>query len=111
MNRRTFAIHSGLPCAALLLPPAVAASGKREDEEKVGHTVDNLIMFSIAVTDMPKARAFYSDLKVTTDSRLDDHKVKNDLYGPGSGVKWFNLQDPDGNQVLLVQSGGKYPPR
>ena len=30
--------------------------------------------------------------------------VKDDLFGPGSGVKWFNLEDPDGNQVLLVQA-------
>ena len=32
------------------------------------------------------------------------NEVKDDLYGPGSGVKWFNLEDPDGNQVLLVQA-------
>jgi hypothetical protein len=31
-------------------------------------------------------------------------EVKDDLSGPGSGVKWFNLEDPDGNQVLLVQA-------
>ena len=30
--------------------------------------------------------------------------VKDDLYGPGSGVKWFNLEDPDANQVFLVQA-------
>jgi predicted enzyme related to lactoylglutathione lyase len=32
------------------------------------------------------------------------HEVKNDLYGPGSGVKWFDLNDPDGNRWLMVQS-------
>jgi hypothetical protein len=34
------------------------------------------------------------------------NEVKDDLYGPGSGVKWFNLVDPDadGNQVFLVQA-------
>jgi predicted enzyme related to lactoylglutathione lyase len=31
------------------------------------------------------------------------NEVKDHLYGPGSGVKWFNLQDPDGNQIFLVQ--------
>ncbi len=31
-------------------------------------------------------------------------EVKDDLSGPGSGVKWLNLADPDGNQVLLVQA-------
>jgi predicted enzyme related to lactoylglutathione lyase len=34
--------------------------------------------------------------------KLND--IKDDLYGPGSGVKWFNLEDPDGNIVYLVQS-------
>jgi catechol 2,3-dioxygenase-like lactoylglutathione lyase family enzyme len=32
------------------------------------------------------------------------NEVRDDLYGPGSGVKWFNLEDPDGNQVFLVQA-------
>ena len=32
------------------------------------------------------------------------NEVKDDLYGPGSGVKWFNVDDPDGNQVFLVQA-------
>jgi len=159
MNRRTFTIQSGLAGAALLLSPAATAG----DEEKMRHTIDNLMMFSVAVTDMPKAKAFYSDklgLKVTTDSRRDDHnwwvglalpeggisvilttshenmkpgtmkmyfktsdvagahqelsakgakvsEVNNDLFGPGSGVKWFSAEDPDGNQVMLVQPRGK----
>lgn len=123
-------------------------------------TVDNFMMFAMAVNDMPKAKEFYNDklgLKVVTDYSQDDdnrwvtlefpsggasitlttfhenmnpgtmklyfatsnvadaHKelagkgvkvndVKDDLYGPGSGVKWFDLEDPDGNQVLLVQA-------
>jgi len=32
------------------------------------------------------------------------NKVKDDLFGPGSGVKWFDLQDPDGNQIKIVQA-------
>ncbi len=122
--------------------------------------IDKLMMFGMIVSDMPKAKAFYSDklgLKVTTDYRQDDdhwwvsltlpeggvtitlttfhenfkpgtmalyfatsdvaaaHKelsgkgvkvneVKDDLFGPGAGVKWFNLEDPDGNLVHLVQA-------
>jgi catechol 2,3-dioxygenase-like lactoylglutathione lyase family enzyme len=122
--------------------------------------VDKLMRFKMAVSDMPKAKAFYADklgLKVATDYRRDEHnwwvsltlpeggaamtlttahenmkpgtmnlyfetadvaaahkelsakgakvsEVKDDLSGPGSGVKWFNLEDPDGNQVLLVQA-------
>jgi catechol 2,3-dioxygenase-like lactoylglutathione lyase family enzyme len=163
MNRRKFAIHGGLAGAALLLSPAATAGDEREDQERMKRTVDGLMMFSVAVTDMAKAKAFYSDklgLKVTSDTRRDDHnwwvalappeggtslilttahenmkpgtmklyfatsdvagaheelsakgakvnEVKNDLFGPGSGVKWFSLEDPDGNQVLLVQPRGK----
>jgi catechol 2,3-dioxygenase-like lactoylglutathione lyase family enzyme len=127
--------------------------------------VDKLMMFSMAVSDMPKAKAFYADtlgLKVTTDYRQDDDNwwvtltlpeggvsitlarahaygyhesikpgmvgvylatsdvaaahselskkgakvsdIQDDLFGPGSGVKFFTLEDPDGAQVLLVQS-------
>ena len=32
------------------------------------------------------------------------NEVKDDLFGPGSSVKWFNLKDPDGNEVLLAQA-------
>jgi catechol 2,3-dioxygenase-like lactoylglutathione lyase family enzyme len=122
--------------------------------------VDRLMRFKMAVSDMPKAKAFYAHklgLKVATDYRRDEHnwwvwlalpeggasiilttahenmkpgtmslyfassdvaaahkelsgkdakvnEVKGDLYGPGSGVQWFNLEDPDGNQVFLVQA-------
>ncbi|MGB8214395.1 MAG: VOC family protein [Anaerolineales bacterium] len=30
-------------------------------------------------------------------------EIKDDLYGPGSGVKWFSLADPDGNRVFVAQ--------
>jgi predicted enzyme related to lactoylglutathione lyase len=123
--------------------------------------VDKLTMFSLTVSDMPKAKAFYADtlgLKVTTDYRQDDdnwwvslalpeggvtitlarargyahiqpgmlavyfatsditaaHKelsnrgakvsnIQNDLFGPGSGVKFIQLEDPDGAMVHLFQ--------
>src|ERR1700727_104056 len=85
MNRRMFAIQSGLAGAALLLSPAATAG----DEEKMRHTIDNLMMFSVAVTDMAKAKAFYSDklgLKVTTDSRRDDHNWWVGLALPEGGI-------------------------
>ena len=120
--------------------------------------VDKLTMFNLAVSDMPKAKAFFADtlgLKVTKDYRQDDqnwwvtlttheggisinlsrygeqiikpgtvavyfktsdlasaHKklskkgakvtdIQDDLFGPGSGVKFFQLEDPDGIQVTL----------
>jgi catechol 2,3-dioxygenase-like lactoylglutathione lyase family enzyme len=122
--------------------------------------IKKLMMFALAVSDMPKAKAFYADklgLKVTTDYRqADDHwwvslslpeggvtitlttfhgdlksgtmtlwfgtsditaahkelgdrgvkvsKIGDDLHGPGSGVKWFNFKDPDGNLIHLEQA-------
>lgn len=116
-------------------------------------------MFSMAVSDMPKSKAFYTDMlgcKVANDYRKDDdnwwvsltlpdggasftlttnhenmkpgtmkvyfasqdvdaankelsskganvNDLKDDLFGPGSGVKWFSLEDPDGNQVFLAE--------
>ena len=165
MNRRQF--HHILTA---MLPAAVLAQASQSQDDHSGTpmkkertympVVDKLMMFSMAVTDMPKAKAFYADklgLKVATDYRKDDqnwwvsltvpeggasitlttayentkpgtmklyfatsdlaaaHKdlsakgakvneVKDDLYGPGSGVKWFHLLDPDGNQLVLVQA-------
>ena len=31
-------------------------------------------------------------------------QISDDLYGPGSGVKWFEINDPDGNRWLIVQT-------
>jgi catechol 2,3-dioxygenase-like lactoylglutathione lyase family enzyme len=31
-------------------------------------------------------------------------KISDDLYGPGSGVKWFSIKDPDGNVWMIAQA-------
>ena len=123
-------------------------------------SIDRLMMLSLAVSDMAKAKEFYADklgLTVVSDYGQDGHnrwvslalpeggisitlttfhenmkpgttklyfgtsdieaarnqlngrgvevdEIKDDLFGPGSGVKWFNLDDPDGSQVFLVQA-------
>ena len=120
--------------------------------------VNKLSMFTLSVSNMPRAKAFYEDtlgLKVTKDFRQDDQNwwvtltsteggvsinlarygeyiikpgtvglyfktsdiaaahnelsekgakvsdIQEDLFGPGSGVKFFQLADPDGTQVTL----------
>lgn len=30
--------------------------------------------------------------------------IQDDLFGPGSGVKFFNFKDPDGNLIHIVQA-------
>jgi catechol 2,3-dioxygenase-like lactoylglutathione lyase family enzyme len=152
-----------LPAAALAqAQPSRAQHSETVITKERTHmqVVDKLMMLKMAVSDMPKAKAFYADklgLKVATDYRRDDHnwwvsltfpqggpaitlttspenmkpgtmnlyfatpdvaaahqeigakgarvsEVKDDLHGPGSGVKWFNVEDPDGNQVILEQA-------
>ena len=154
MTRRVFAVFAVLATPFLTAP--VFAAGNPGAKT----TIDKLMMLSVAVTDMPRAKTFYADefgLKVTSDHRINDknwwvsltfpeggasivlttvhenmkpgtmklyfatsdigaaHKelgakgvqvgeVKDDLFGPGSSVKWFQLRDPDGNQILVVQA-------
>ena len=34
---------------------------------------------------------------------VNPSEIRDNLYGPGSGVKFFQLKDPDGNQVTFAQ--------
>src|SRR5262245_9443523 len=123
---------------------------------------NKLMMLSMNVGEMPKAKAFYADklgFKVATEYRQDNdnwwvslalpeggatitlsratgfenikpgtltlyfetsdvaaahqelssrsvqvNQIQDDLFGPGSGVKWFDVEDPDGNRVFLAQA-------
>lgn len=121
--------------------------------------VDTFRMFTMIVSDMPKAKEFYAHylgLEITTDYRQDDNRwwvslalpeggvtitlttyrenfkpgtmvlyfatsdlarshkelsskgveissIRDDLHGPGSGVKFFNFKDPDGNLIHIEQ--------
>jgi predicted enzyme related to lactoylglutathione lyase len=47
----------------------------------------------------PDIEAAHDDLKAAGAS-----DIANDLYGPGSGVRWFSIQDPDDNNWLVVGS-------
>ena len=66
---------------------------------------------SVKKTTQPGTLSFYlstSDIaaahKALNEKGIKTNEIQDDLYGPGSGVKWFNLDDPDGNQVLVAQT-------
>ena len=66
---------------------------------------------SVKKTTQPGTMSFYistSDIaaahKELNEKGVKTNEIKDDLYGPGSGVKWFNLDDPDGNLVLVTQT-------
>ena len=41
--------------------------------------------------------------KELNEKGVKTSEVQDNLYGPGSGVKFFQLKDPDGNQVTFAQ--------
>jgi catechol 2,3-dioxygenase-like lactoylglutathione lyase family enzyme len=41
--------------------------------------------------------------KELSDKGVTVSDIGDDLHGPGSGVKWFNFSDPDGNIVHIEQ--------
>jgi catechol 2,3-dioxygenase-like lactoylglutathione lyase family enzyme len=50
----------------------------------------------------PEIEATYQE--ITARGGEPTSEIKNDLYGPGSGVKWFSLKDPDGNVWIIAES-------
>jgi catechol 2,3-dioxygenase-like lactoylglutathione lyase family enzyme len=42
--------------------------------------------------------------KALGDKGVKVSPIGDDLHGPGSGVKWFNFKDPDGNLIHLEQA-------
>ena len=53
--------------------------------------------FYFSTSDIAAAR------KELDEKGVKPGEVRDDLYGPGSGVKFFQLKDPDGNQVTFAQ--------
>lgn len=50
----------------------------------------------------PDIQQAYSDLTGKGVKPTSD--ISDDLYGPGSGVKWFSVTDPEGNNLMIVQA-------
>lgn len=53
--------------------------------------------FYFSTSDIPAAHKELNEKGVKTS------EIQDNLYGPGSGVKFFQLKDPDGNQVTFAQ--------
>ena len=53
----------------------------------------------LATADIQKA---FDELTAKGVQPTDE--VSDDLFGPGSGVKWFRFTDPDGNVLTIAQS-------
>lgn len=55
------------------------------------------ISFYFSTSDIAAAHKELNEKGVNTG------EVRDDLYGPGSGVKFLQFKDPDGNQVTFAQ--------
>ncbi len=49
----------------------------------------------------PDIEAAHNDLDA---KGLKPTPIAGDLYGPGSGVKWFSVNDPEGNTWMVAQA-------
>jgi catechol 2,3-dioxygenase-like lactoylglutathione lyase family enzyme len=55
------------------------------------------ISFYLSTSDIAAAH------KALDEKGVKPGEVRDNLYGPGSGVKFFQIRDPDGNQVTFAQ--------
>ncbi|MGO9457576.1 MAG: VOC family protein [Acidimicrobiales bacterium] len=96
--------QTGRRWVALALPEggvSINLSTVTANDTKPGKSEPGTMALYFASSDVAAAH------KALGEKGVKVHEVKDDLYGPGSGVKWFSLEDPDGNQVLIVQSPGQ----
>jgi catechol 2,3-dioxygenase-like lactoylglutathione lyase family enzyme len=61
-----------------------------------GHMKPGTMQYYFSTSDVAASH------KELTEKGVKVNDIKDDLYGPGSGAKWFNLQDPDGNQLYIA---------
>ncbi|HET6597283.1 MAG TPA: VOC family protein [Anaerolineales bacterium] len=55
------------------------------------------IGFYLSTPDIATAR------KELNEKGVETSEIRDDLYGPGSAVKFFQLRDPDGNLVTIAE--------
>ena len=63
-----------------------------------GNTKPGTMTLWFATSDLSAAH------KALGDKGVKVGEIGDDLHGPGSGVKWFNFMDPDGNLLQLEQA-------
>ena len=64
-----------------------------------GHMVPGSMQLYVSTPDVQAAHKQLAEKDAQSASEIQD-----DLYGPGSGVKWFSIKDPDGNIWMIAQS-------
>lgn len=63
------------------------------------HLQPGTMSFYLATPDIQQA---FDELTAKGVKPTD--QIADDLFGPGSGVKWFRFADPDGNVLTIAQS-------
>jgi catechol 2,3-dioxygenase-like lactoylglutathione lyase family enzyme len=63
------------------------------------HLQPGTMSLYVAAPDIQRA---YDELTARDVEPTD--QISDDLYGPGSGVKWFRFTDPDGNVLTIAQA-------
>lgn len=58
----------------------------------------DLVTLWFATTDIVAAH------KELADKGVKVSEIGDDLHGPGSGTKWFNFKDPDGDLIHIEQA-------
>ena len=64
-----------------------------------GHLKPGSMQLYVTSPDIQAAHKQLTEKGVQSASQIQD-----DLYGPGSGVKWFSIKDPEGNVWMIAQS-------
>ena len=63
-----------------------------------GHMKPGTLTLYFATSDINAAH------KELGDKAIKASEVADDLHGPGSGTKWFNFKDPEGNLIHVEQA-------